>query len=172
MLLYPDLQLDVEPRSVLFDASNYSEPFPIMLRGRDDTVLEDMEHGSVLTFGLRSTDPEYAKVTLPDFRVTVCQSSPQLSNPPNPTGCARVVRLGLPAGSTARAHTRHLESIIHTARFLSMSRCEGSYSLSPRLVYPRQQSASRRRPTPDSSIAAIATSIHPMPPLPRCSGCF
>jgi hypothetical protein len=71
VLLYPDVQLDVEPRSVLFDASNYSERFPIMLRGRDDTVLEPMEHGSVLTFGLRSTDPEYAKVTLPDFRVTV-----------------------------------------------------------------------------------------------------
>jgi len=43
VLLYPDVQLDVEPRSVLFDASNYSERFPIMLRGRDDTVLEPMQ---------------------------------------------------------------------------------------------------------------------------------
>ena len=30
-----------------------------------------MQHGSVLTFALRSTDPEYAKVALPDFRITV-----------------------------------------------------------------------------------------------------
>jgi hypothetical protein len=53
VLLFPDVQLDVEPRTVLFDATNYSEPFPIMLRGRDDTVLEDMEHGSILSFSVR-----------------------------------------------------------------------------------------------------------------------
>jgi len=33
-----------------------------------------MQHGSVLTFALRSTDPEYAKVALPDFRITVIEN--------------------------------------------------------------------------------------------------
>ena len=37
-----------------------------------------MQHGSVLTFALRSTDPEYAKVALPDFRITVRTQMPGL----------------------------------------------------------------------------------------------